>query len=102
MNKTFRLFAFCLIAAACSLAFPLPPAHASGGYTAIGIGTTQAAACTNASNAIAGHCVLHGAISTTALGCIPLYNGSMEFVGYLCRCEASTNLCYNPPMLPLP
>jgi len=102
MSKSFRLTAFALLALAALAAFTATPAQASGSYSFTSIGTTEGAACTSASSAVAGHCVLHGPITTTSLGCLPIYNSHGDFLGYLCRCTASTPFCYTPPVLPFP
>lgn len=103
MPEHFRPVAFRLLALALFAALATHPAQAAGGYTAIGIGTTQASACSSATASVNSHCAMYGTITTTPLGCIPIYNGSGTFVGYLCHCEASTGLCLNPgPTIPFP
>jgi len=103
MKNPIRLTAVALLALAAFAAFPMAPAQAASSYTAYGISSaSEAAACGNASAGVESHCLLHGAITTTSLGCIRVYNGSGEYLGLLCRCTATTPFCYVPPSLPFP
>jgi len=99
MSKSFRLAAFALLVLGASVAFADMTGPAGFPYSTTAFATNQAAACSSAASAVASHCPIHGTITTEPHGCLRMYNAQLEFIGYICSCEASTSWCqlFAPP-----
>lgn len=65
------------------------------GTTKSGVGSTMDQACANAIQNLKNYCGIMAAPTTNPGGCTPIYNLEGEFVGRVCRCEATTISCLN-------
>jgi hypothetical protein len=108
MSMKLRQLAFRLIAVAALATLAAPASEATPApqlsYSVTRIGGTVPIACSLATQAIQDQCDFHGPITTTSLGCSPLWGPNGEVIGQVCRCKATTSFCGifnpNPPGFP--